>query len=187
MHNRLDGIAWFVAVISVVLAAGGAMAFALAAPALSPPALAASQSTTAPKKPDDGVPKLVLAPDPTVGKGQVAVVQGTVGPGGVRYAVGGLSILQPVVVMLLARDIGDDLTLSLFKGDWKTTRRTGSTKGSGITQFEFRTEGALNILLRGPAKPAPFALVVWAGNELHPPMRDVVVTNDEFKKRQRGR
>ena len=89
--------------------------------------------------------------------------------------------------MLLSHDAADDLTVSLFKGDWTTARRTGTTKGSGIASFEFRTQGGVNILLRGSSTPVPFALVVWAGNELHPPMSDVVLTQDEFLKRKRAR
>jgi hypothetical protein len=150
------------------------------------PALAVAQEIAVPAKPDDTVPKLELKPDPAVKKGQVAVVQGTLGPEPIRYVVGSLSILQPVVVMLLSHDVADDLTLSLFKGDWTTARRTGSTKGSGIVLFEFRTQGGVSILLRGSSIPVPFALVVWAGDELHPPMSDVVVTQAEFLKRKPG-
>jgi hypothetical protein len=146
--------------------------------------LAAAQEINLPPKPDATVPRLELKPDPAVEKGRVAAVQGTLGPEPIRYAIGELSILQPVVVMLLSHDATDDLTLSLFKGDWTTVRRTGSTKGSGIASFEFRTQGGVNILLRGSSTPVPFALVVWAGNELHPPMSDVVVTHDEFLKRK---
>jgi hypothetical protein len=176
MHNRDRGMTLLIGLAAVVLATCARAA--LAQSAIAPPKAPGNQPQ---------VPVLALVADPAVKDGKVAAIQGTVDGKGLRFAVGGLSILQPVVVMLLSRDIGDDLTVSLFKGEWQTARRTGSTKGSGITQFEFRTEGALNILLRGPAKPTPFALVVWAGNELHPPMKDVVVTYDEFKKRQRGR
>jgi hypothetical protein len=154
-----------------------ALVLVLAAPA-------AAQEINLPPKPDDTVPRLELKPDPAVEKGRVAAVQGTLGPEPIRFAIGELSILQPVVVMLLSQDAADDLTLSLFKGDWTTVRRTGSTKGSGIARFEFRTQGGVNILLRGSSTPVPFALVVWAGNELHPPMSDVVVTRDEFLKRK---
>src|SRR5215468_7531706 len=96
------------------------------------PVLAAAQQINVPAKPGDTVPRLELKPDPALEKGQVAVVQGTLGPEPIRYVVGELSILQPIVVMLLSHDAADDLTLSLFKGDWTTARRTGSTKGSGI-------------------------------------------------------
>jgi hypothetical protein len=85
--------------------------------------------------------------------------------------------------MLVARDEADDLSLSLFKKDWTTVRRNASTRGSGIATFEFRTQGGVNILLRGAATETPFALVVWAGEELRPSMPDVVVSYDEFRKR----
>jgi hypothetical protein len=155
-----------------------------AAVALLLPALAGSQDPPAlPKTEGDSIPTLELRADPTIERGKVAAVQGTVGPDGLRFMVGELSILQPVTVILLARDDADDLTLTLFKKDWTTVRRNGSTRGSGITTFEFRTQGGVNILLRGAATATPFALVVWAGEELRPSMPDVVVSYDEFRKR----
>lgn len=151
---------------------------------LSLPSLTAAQETpAAPKQSDDTIPRLELAPDTGIGHGRVAAVEGTVGPEGLRFVVGELSILQPIVVMLLAREEADDLTLSLFKKDWTNVRRTASTRGSGIARFEFRTQGGVNIMLRGASAETPFALVVWAGDELRPAMQDVVVTYDEFRKR----
>jgi hypothetical protein len=87
------------------------------------------------------------------------------------------------MVVLLARDEADDLTLSLFKKDWTAVRRTASTRGRGIARFEFRTQGAVNILLRGATAETRFALVVWAGEELRPSIPDVVLTYEEFRKR----
>lgn len=150
------------------------------------PAAASAQPAPGPQKEDASIPKLELARDAAVAKGQVAAVQGTVDGRGVRYSVAGLSILQPVVVTLLARDESDDLTLSLFKHNWTEPRRNGSTRGKGIASFEFRTEGSLNVLVRSESEARPFALVVWAGDELRPPMRDIVVTTDEHRKRNRG-
>ena len=135
-----------------------------------------------PKQSDDAIPRLELAPDPGIEHGRVAAVQGTVGPDGLRFVVGELSILQPIVVMLFAREEADDLTLSLFKKDWTNVRRTASTRGSGMARFEFRTQGGVNIMLRGASVETPFALLVWAGEELRPAMQDVVVTYDEFRK-----
>jgi len=151
---------------------------------LSLPSLTAGQETPAtPKQSGDSIPSLELTRDPMVEHGRVAAVQGTVGPDGVRFVVGKLSILQPIAITLLARDETDDLTLSLFKKDWENVRRTASTRGSGIARFEFRTQGGVNIMLRGASPGTPFALVVWAGEEIRPPMPDVVLTYDEFHKR----
>lgn len=143
--------------------------------------LAANQQPTTPSREGEAIPRLELAQDPLVEKGKVAAVQGTVGPEGLRVMVGSLSIQQPVMVMVLGRD-EDDVTLSLYKKDWKSPNRTGSTRGSGIARFAFRTEGGVNIQVRGAAAATPYALVVWAGDELRPPLRDVVVTYDEFRK-----
>jgi len=146
------------------------------------PALAGTQEPPPMSNaPGDSIPRLELRRDPSVGRGNVASIQGTVGPEGLRFIVGELSILQPVMVMLLARDEADDLTLSLFKKNWTTARRSASTRRSGIARFEFRTQGGVNILLRGAAAGTPFALVVWAGEELRPSMPDVVLTYDEFR------
>ena len=131
---------------------------------------------------EESVPTLDLAADPSVSSGQIAAVQGTVGAQGVRYTVPSLSILQPIVLMLYAVDESDDLTLSLFKSNWTEPRRTASTRGSGVAEFTFRTEGGVRIEVRGTSEPKPFALVVWAGEEMRPPMRDVLVTYDEFKR-----
>jgi hypothetical protein len=126
------------------------------------PALA--QDVPAPTGKQKPVPQLELGKDPMVDKGRVAAIRGQVGPDGVRYTVPSLSILQPVVVMLLARE-SDDVTLSLCKKDWQSPLRTGSTRGTGMASFEFRTEGGLNILVR-------------------PPMPDAVVTPEQLRKRK---
>ena len=151
---------------------------------LSLPSLTAAQETPAAlKQSDDTIPRLELAADPGIGHGRVAAVQGTVGPDGLRFVVGELSILQPIVVMLLASEESDDLTLSLFKKDWTNVRRTASTRGRGIARVEFKTQGGVNIMLRGASVETPFALLVWAGEEMRPAMSDVVVTYDAFRKR----
>jgi hypothetical protein len=145
-------------------------------------AIVTAQEAPTPPAQDPSIPKLELASDPMIEKGQVAAVKGTVSADGVRYTVGSLSILQPVSVMLFAGNESDDITLSVFKTGWTEPRRTGSTRGTGKVQFVFRTQGGLNLLIRGAAQPTPFALIVWAGDELHPPMSDVVVSYDDFRK-----
>src|SRR6185295_11544314 len=100
------------------------------------PALAASQSMTGTQETEESTPQLELAKDPGIETGQIAAVQGRVDSEGRRYTVGSLSILQPVVVTLLAHDEADDLTLLLFKQGWSDALRTGSTRGKGLAQFE---------------------------------------------------
>lgn len=166
---------------------GSARLLLIAAVALSGQAIpqaipAATQAASTGRPEDPTAAKLELQADPTIEKGKGAVVKGTVDPEGLRYSVGGLSILQPVVVTLLARDEADEVTLSLFKAGWESSLRTGSTRGSGVAQFEFRTEGGVNILVRGSSAASPFALIVWAGDELRPRMNDVVVSPAKSRK-----
>jgi len=179
MRRRLDARADARNKLSVKIVRHWIVATAIA---LALPALAISQEIpVTPTRQGDSIPMLELARDPAIKSGRVAAVKGTVGPDGLRFRVGELSILQPVMVMLLSAGDADDLTLSLFKKEWSKPRRTGSTRGNGISRFEFRTQGGFNILLRGASAETPFALLVWAGEELRPSMPDVVVTYDEFR------
>lgn len=179
MRQRLDARADARDTCSVKIVHRWIMATVIA---LGLPALAMSQETPAiATRQGDSIPMLELARDPAINSGRVAAVKGTVGPDGLRFRVGELSILQPVMVMLLSAGDADGLTLSLFKKEWAKAQRTGSTRGNGISRFEFRTQGGFNILLRGASAESPFALLVWAGEELRPPMPDVVVTYDKFR------
>jgi hypothetical protein len=144
------------------------------------PALAISQ-TPDQQKEDASATRLELKEDKAVDKGKIAAVQGTLDAQGDRYTLGSLSILQPVMVRLIGKD-ADDLKLSLFKTGWTEAERSASTAGSGVASFEFRTEGGFNILITG-AEATPYVLMVWAGDELHPPMPDVIVTPAQFKAR----
>lgn len=143
---------------------------ALAALMLQP---AANAQSGPPGQQDEKIPTLELAMDPALGSARFGAIQGEVDASGVRLAVGGLSILQPVLVSLISQDPGRDLKLSIYKSGWSAARRAGSTGKDGAVQFQFRTEGGMNILLEGPSQPAPFILAVVAGDEIRPPMKDV--------------
>lgn len=177
MNKRPGGMAAVIAVATVALAT------------CAPTALAQSafDGATVPGSKEPPVPVLRLASSAEVKSGQVAAVKGTVNEAGLRFAVGGLSILQPVVVTLFAREPADDLTLTLFKNDWKRPRRTGATGARGRVSFTFRTEGGVNILVRSSGTPQPFTLVAWAGDEIHPSsMKPVIVTPAQFQGKERA-
>jgi hypothetical protein len=165
MSSRLGSVALFVA---MGVAIGGAAIFAQSA--IDPPKF--------PNQPE--VPLIKLEKDPAIARGEIAVVRGTANGEGVRYAIASLSILQPVVITLFA-DAADDLKLTLYKTEWKEPQRAGSTSSSGSVNFAFRTEGGVNVLVQSAGPARPFRLVAWAGEEIHPSMRDVVVTPAEFK------
>lgn len=171
MRNRAGGTALVVAVISVVLATGGQVAFAQSA--IDPPKLPGDQPQ---------VPILKLVADRAVPNGKVAAIAGTVDGEGVRFAIASLSILQPVVIALFAGSPADDVKLTLFKKGWKEPRQAGSTGTDGQVVFNFRTEGGVNILVQSSGPVRPFYLVAWAGDEIRPhSMKDVIVTPAQFK------
>lgn len=119
--------------------------------------------------------------DPDVPKGQMAILEGRADQKGQRFRLKSLSVLQPVVVAVIARDRQTDLRLSLLKSGWDTPRLSGSTRGQGSVSFTTRTEGGMHILVQSPDEPAAFALVAWVGDEVTPEVPDVFLTPAEYK------
>lgn len=122
-----------------------------------------------------GVPTLELARDAALGEVDFGAIRGQVDAAGLKLTVGNLSILQPVLVTLIAEDPSREVSLRIFKSDWNEARRTGTTGSEGFAQFRMRTEGAMNLLVEGPTQGAPFVLAVAAGPELTPAMKDIFV------------
>lgn len=174
MRCRLRCLAPIITALLVLAALEGT---ALGQSAIDPPKLPGDQPQ---------VPLLKLARDQAFKHGEATAVEGTVDGEGLKFAVGGLSILQPVIVNLFAHNAADDLKLTLFKKEWNEPLRTGSTGRAGSVDFTFRTEGGVNILVQSPGPMRPFSLVVWAGDEIHPPMKDVVVTPAQFRRQQQS-
>jgi hypothetical protein len=127
------------------------------------------------------IPVLKLVKDRAFRSGQAVAVKGMVDDEGLRFTIPSLSILQPVIVSLASANASDELTLSLFKADWKQPRRMGTTGATRTVQFRFRTEGGVNILVQSSGPMRPFSLAAWAGDEIHPHMKDIVVTPAEFE------
>lgn len=172
MHDRPARMALVAAVTSMVLAAGAPMASGQSAIDLP----------KAPGTNEPQVPILTLSPGSAIRDGKVAAAEGTVDGEGLRFAIGGLSILQPVVITLFAGNPADDLKLTLFKKDWKQPRRAGSTGANRSVAFTFRTEGGVNILVQSSGPSRPFTLIAWAGEEIRPSsMKPVIVTPAQFK------
>lgn len=113
---------------------------------------------------------------PSLEKGKVALIEGVANPEGVRFVAEYLSILQPIVVTVLAKDPNDDVRVALSKYRYDEADRTGTTKGEGIYTTRLRTEGDLKIVVSSRA-PTPFQLVVWAGDPVELPMEPVLVSS----------
>ena len=93
-----------------------------------------------------------------------------------------MSIVQPIAVTLVAMKPGGDVSLQLLKDRWDTPHRTGSTKSTGRTMFQVRTQGEMKILVTAPT-PTPFAMSVWVGDDIKPPMQTPFVSMDAYRKR----
>lgn len=138
---------------------------AASAPALAQPPPGASASPQ--------VYELKLEAAPEIKNGRVAAAQGTATATGERLMLGGLSILQPVAISLIAQYPADDLRLELSKFTTDTAVRAGSTMGEGVCTFQFRTEGDVLIKVTSPGGPKPFRLVAWAGDEVVPELPSI--------------
>jgi hypothetical protein len=113
---------------------------------------------------------------PELEQGKISMAEGTAGPDGVKFAAENISILQPIVVTVLAKSPDDDVRVGLSKYRYDQFDRTGSTKGKGIYTTRLRTQGDLKVVVSAPT-PTPFQLVVWAGDEVQREMKPVVVAD----------
>jgi hypothetical protein len=118
--------------------------------------------------------RLLLKEYKEVAKGKAAFVEGRAKPGGDRFFVEHLSILQPVVVSVKALDPkAADLKLQLSKYRFDEADQRATTS-DGVATLRVRTQGEMKIVVSG-ANDAPYYLAVWAGDELMPEMKPVVV------------
>lgn len=124
------------------------------------------------------VPKAVTA----IKNGKVICYEGVADSAGQHFFLETMSIVQPIAVTLVAMKPGGDVSLQLLKDRWDTPHRTGSTKSTGRTMFQVRTQGEMKILVTAPT-PTPFALSVWVGDDIKPPMRTPFVSMDAYRKR----
>lgn len=132
------------------------------------------------------VHELTLEERPEIRNGRIAMVEGVAGPEGVRLMVGKLSILQPVAVTLVSSQPQDDLRLSLWKYAEPAVAREGSTRGSGLLTFQFRTEDDLQLRIVSPGGPRPYRLAVWAGDEVEPAVASPFVPQSRFRGESAG-
>jgi hypothetical protein len=138
---------------------------------------------------DDGPPagervyKLALKPSSDIASGKVAVVEGVAAAAEQHLAVGDLSVLQPVRVILTTPAADSDVRITLSKFTLDEPAVSGSTAGAGVAAFQFRTQGDLQIRVTAPSQPTPYKLLVWAGDEVPAPMTSPFVSMDDYKRK----
>lgn len=129
--------------------------------------------------------KLELKPEKGLPNGKVAIVKGTAKPGGDRFFIPNVFVLQPVVVTLVAGNPRDELRLVLGKDRWDETLREAATGGDGKAIVKLRTQGELRMTVKG-ARPGPYYLVAWVGDEVKVEPEPVLTSMAEYRKAHPG-
>lgn len=124
--------------------------------------------------------RLELKPMHGIEHGKAAVVKGEVGKTPHRFVVDGVTSLMPVVVLVRPVRGEDSVAIRLSKYGWNQPLRSGEAKGKP-EGFKFRTEGEFQIAVSSGRERTPYRLLVWAGDEVKPELRPVVVKASELK------
>lgn len=106
--------------------------------------------------------KLQLESGEDLGPGAIAVAEGIATPAGVRFALDGLDVSQPISVAVASTDPSQPLTLGIAKDDFADPQRSATTT-NGTATLEFRTHGAFGISVASQGPSVPFLVAVWAG------------------------
>lgn len=166
---------------SVTSTTTSALAIALLAMALLGGAAVAQEP-----KLDEGGHKLVLQKAPDIETGIVALVSGTAGQEGERFFVEHLTMFQPAMVVLIAADVEQPLSLELAKFRYDENAFSAETGDEGFISHRFRTQGELKLQVKPVGLPAGeeagFYLIVWAAElpepNLPPPVEVMGASNN---------
>lgn len=125
------------------------------------PAFAAQQGAAAAQ-----YHRLELKREPKLAPGAIGAVRGQVDGDGERIVVDRLSVMQPVVVAVLAGDADRPLQLEIVKGTWDEAVRTIRTDAQGVARTQFRTQESFGMRVSAlRSERAAYSLLVWAGEE----------------------
>lgn len=111
--------------------------------------------------------------------GKATVVKGDAGTQPHRFVVDGVNMNMPIVVLARPLRPTDSVDVRLTKYGWDQVLRQATAKGEPVA-LKFRTEGEFQISVTA-AKPTPYRLFVWVGDEAKPDMRPVFVKASEYK------
>jgi hypothetical protein len=131
---------------------------------------------------DANITKVELKAVPELKSGRASAWEGTAGPQGDRYAIADTNLLQPVRVMVFAKDPAQKVRLQVTKDDLKHAFREGTTNEKGFVDFHFRTYDGFKLVVSADS-PTPYQLGIWVGDEVMaaPPMTVPASTYHESK------
>lgn len=147
--------------------------------------IAAAAAAQARKPPQVKSYRLVLKEYKEVPKGKAAFLTGRAQPQGDRFFIEDMSILQPIAVSLKTAAGGDPVKLQLSKYRWDKADQEASTGADGVATLRVRTQGEVRIVVSGQGDK-PYYLMVWAGDEVTPQLKPVVVRKASAAKPRSG-
>lgn len=108
--------------------------------------------------------KLTFKAFPEAGPGEYSPVEGTVGAVPHEFYMDGFDVLQPLAIVLQARDSSAGLRLQLRSYAWTDPLREKTTDNEGRAILQVRSTEDLYARVVSPgATEEPYQLVVWKG------------------------
>lgn len=134
--------------------------------------------------------KLTFKAFPKTGPGQYSPVEGTVGIVAHEFYMDGLDVLQPIAIVLQARDSSAGLRLQLRSYSWTGPLREKATDNEGRAIFKVRSTEDLYARVVSPeGREELYQLVVWKGEpvtveQIAEEFRPVVVPSSEYNENE---
>ena len=126
------------------------------------------------------VHELKLKDDDRLSRGKVAAVQGRVAAEGVRLILRKLSVDQPIMATLVAKEGEGDLDFRVYKHTWDKPVLEGKTNEGGLKTFRFRSGDHAAFEITGKENSS-YQLFVWVGPEIKPVPPSAFVPMSTYK------
>ena len=121
------------------------------------------------------VHRIIVKDEPRLNGLKFAAVEGKADARGYRFLVPSLDVMQPVGVLLVALDGGNDLELALFKDDFEKPVKQATTNDRSTARFQIRTMGPLRIKVSSTSGVKRYQLLVVVGKETKPAVPSLYV------------
>jgi hypothetical protein len=115
--------------------------------------------------------------------GKHRIIEGHAGVQPDRFFLEGLGVLTPVAVTIIAKNPGDEITVSLGQDRWdETIQKITTTKAAPEVTKKLRTQGDLKISVTAASEDKQYWLIVWVGDEVKPDLAPVTVPMTKYKR-----
>jgi hypothetical protein len=117
-------------------------------------------------------------PDAQIRVGKLSTIGGDTGPGGVRFVIKNLDIMEPIEIVVAADDASKPVTLLVYKDGPEQALLERATDASGTAIAKFRTDESVQLMVKG-AEGAKYQLMAWVGPKIEVPTPPAFVPIDE--------